>query len=105
MVSQSRTDTRQLSIFDVIARRSALYRERPDPLAEYHLPDAGEALVAWVPGSRPAHYRGEWRWPGATDSDWREYVALWAARAPSVQVVRAYRDGVCVWDTRDGGAL
>lgn len=93
---------RQLSLLDCVARRP-LHRDRPVPAAEYHLPDTGEALVAWTP--RSGYAEGIWRWPGATDADWRAYVALWAAKAPRSQIVRAYRDGVCVWDSRDGGAL
>ena len=92
----------QLSLLDYVARRPR-HRDRPLPVADYHRPEAGEAIVEWTPSG--GYAEGIWRWPGATDADWRTYVTMRASQARASQVVRVYRDGVCVWDSRDGGAL
>jgi hypothetical protein len=92
---------RQLTIFDVRAGRLAAHRDRPH--AECDARVAGcddEALVAHRPGASEATLSPRCYAP----RDFAAWVAFQVEVFPE-EVMRVYRDGVCVWDSRDGGAL
>lgn len=92
---------RQLTIFGVRAGRLAAHRDRPHAECDARGAEHDdEVLVAHRPGASETQCAPRCYTPG----DWSAYVAFQAEVFPEV-VMRVYRGGRCVWDSRDGGAL